>query len=513
MIRRLILLIIMAWGAGSAFVLYVCYSNAGQGPTPIAHYADVEPLGGGKMRMTLYAYPKYFKEAGQWKTTVEAFAPGVGDYVAEALQGVHRARVKSDGTVRMEHLDGAIVQRLVGVAAVSKQGVVTKSRAIDLSTWPRVMDGNAVRWTHPDGYTYEVIYSADALVTRWTIPVAQFPVIKAALPGNTVAFGAYTTWDESVLGAGWTCDQPDTVDTEDGIAYLKDGKAVQSLRSARVNAKGPESPGWIKRRIRRKAESLLAELIPVAALDGTEPLVFNDSITYQQGVAGYAGCEDALLYDQQPTYNYGANIRESVGFSNPNLYRTPMRWDVSAVGGAITAATLSLYFENAAQTTVNGQINAFAILTGNTGWVVGTKNGATQNGSICWNKRVYNTTNWAGSVGCGTAGTDHDATELGHGHWIDGAPAWVDLPFDAHGITHIEAWRTGTNDGLLLRANDEATSGYFANFWSADYAVDTSLRPKLAITYTAGGSIIPIIQHHRRQQEKIALPPGFPQGD
>ncbi len=463
---------------------------------PVSHFADVADLGNGKRQMVIHAYPKYYRDGAEFKPAVERFEKAAAPWLAEAVQGVHRIRVKADGTLRMEHLDGAIVQRLRAIAAVNKAGRVVRRDTIDLSAWAVALDGNRVVWTSPEGWTYEAVYTADQAITRLTIPAARQAAIRKRAPAEAFAIGPVSEWDESGLGPDWACAQGDAADTEGQIAWTWRGKRVQSIKPALVGAHP-------KRRIRSRKDAQLIEAIPASALDGKAVLVFNDSVTYQQGADGYAGCADTYMSSRvgRENYNYGITTTNIIGAETTNRYfRALQRWDLTALAGnTISAATLSLYNSDSGTTTQSGTVQAYAVLPANTGWVQGTKNAATAGaGEACWNYKLYDTTAWAGSVGCGTSGTDYNATQLGSGNWTDGVAGWIDIALTA---SVVNGWIAGANDGILLRAATEWSNGYFMLFVSAEGTAAN--RPKLALTYAAtpAGGNLPVLDHHRRQQE------------
>lgn len=115
-------------------------------------------------------------------------------------------------------------------------------------------------------------------------------------------------------------------------------------------------------------------------------------------------------------------------------------------------------------------MQVYQIAAANTDW---TEAGAT------WNKKVHPTTAWAGSVGCGTAGTDYVNTVIGT----------LTVPNPAAGHTEfstaltaavVQGWMTA-NQGILIRESAVRPSGTL--FCSSDF--DTAVyRPKLVIEYT-----------------------------
>ena len=192
------------------------------------------------------------------------------------------------------------------------------------------------------------------------------------------------------------------------------------------------------------------------------------------------------------TNNYGIVIAYGSGNASGNLYRPLLQFSMAGMAGFVQSALLDLYHLNHALTTVNNIANVFALLAANGGWIEGTKNGTQAGaGEPCWNAKAADgaggvTTAWAGSAGCGTAGTDYNSTAIGSISVVDGV---AEHRTTALTPAIVQTWLQGQNYGTLLRNADEATVGSFAQFAFSDHAT-AAYRPLLTIDYTLPGSNI-----------------------
>ncbi|MCD4825366.1 MAG: DNRLRE domain-containing protein [Phycisphaerae bacterium] len=187
--------------------------------------------------------------------------------------------------------------------------------------------------------------------------------------------------------------------------------------------------------------------------------------------------EDTYLTTSSTTSDRGnsADIElKAAGGTNRGL----LRFDLTSLGSVanlqITGAKLELY---AHASGFSGAVNIdlHEVLPANDGWV------DTGTGYSCWNYKNHDTANWAGSNGCGTSGTDYNATVL-DSCTTTTLNTWYDWTItDATMLDTLEAWANGTstNAGFLLRY----TTNNRRNFRSNEYAT-ASFRPKLTVTYT-----------------------------
>jgi hypothetical protein len=197
-------------------------------------------------------------------------------------------------------------------------------------------------------------------------------------------------------------------------------------------------------------------------------------------ISGPATIEDVSIYRNSGNNNYGAFnalvLLEFVPFNWRTLIRAP--------AGSYPAGTITGYrwISQASQVGTAGDINAHLVKSANGDYLEGTKTGATEVGSVCWNKKIYNTTNWAGSVGCGTSGTDFVA---------DGSPPSVNVsaintPYTLV-LTPQSATdaRDGTNEGNSGIRLVTTGAGDLV-FYSSDHAT-VARRPYFEVDYVAAG--------------------------
>jgi hypothetical protein len=199
------------------------------------------------------------------------------------------------------------------------------------------------------------------------------------------------------------------------------------------------------------------------------------------------------------TLNYGALASMTVGtsFDGATYYptRSLMQFDLSSIPATATcdSAVLGLYqYQKASTLDVN--LVAYRILRA---WDEGTGTG--QAGNCCWDNAKTGVA-W-GTAGCANTTSDRESAELATTAFSSAeASGWKSWTLDA-GLTQ-DWWDSGlTNNGLILVASNEPTSGgnqSLYRFYSSDEATNTTLRPKLTVTYTEGGTTtVPVwlLQH------------------
>lgn len=191
------------------------------------------------------------------------------------------------------------------------------------------------------------------------------------------------------------------------------------------------------------------------------------AVTLQPGVA-----DTYINSANVNTNNNGATINR-VGESNAtsDIRRTLMKFDLSAIPAAVNilSATLSMYLS----TDESSNARDFKVYRLKRNWA---------EAQVTWN--IYSTgNNWQTAGGFGA--DDCEQTDIGSRAMTANESAdWKDWTLTPAKITEMVDG-TWANYGFLIKADTESNDCY--RFYSRNYAVDTSLRPKLALSYELRG--------------------------
>jgi hypothetical protein len=213
--------------------------------------------------------------------------------------------------------------------------------------------------------------------------------------------------------------------------------------------------------------------------------------TFQQGVDGYSGCQDGHVNGGPSWVNWNAGGSSVITVGRYDAYsprKILIRFDLSSVEAGELCKAASLRFYHTGTTgnqTANVTIVAYAIAAANGGWIEGTVNEAVQEGSPCWNQLAYGSpgTNWAGSAGLSTPGTDYIATSLGSVLCPDGSDGWRTIVFNAAGRAVIQSWFGVAAPAGLLIVPSSYASGALAHLRSRNYSA--TYAPILSVTHRA----------------------------
>lgn len=207
------------------------------------------------------------------------------------------------------------------------------------------------------------------------------------------------------------------------------------------------------------------------------------TITFQNGLNGYAGTSDAFVPAND--HNYGGNT--SVDFyttSKGVIYPAIIRFDVSSLNGvasSVNSATLILYEEKTSNLSPDTfPVDVYTVNANDAGWVQGTGssgNGlAVSTGDSTGLHLHYPSTNWASGGAFGTG--DYSASSVASYTYsnlvANGTPINISLPTSV-----AQGWITGANAGLALVNPSNADPA----FYSSEYGTQ-SVRPALVIDYT-----------------------------
>lgn len=188
-----------------------------------------------------------------------------------------------------------------------------------------------------------------------------------------------------------------------------------------------------------------------------------------------AGSDTYLTYrtDLVQCTNRGGLDRARVGTDVNSVFRSLVRFDLSDLptDATITSATLSLWHPDTTGATLT--VNAHRLTSP---WQEGTGKDTCTGDGATWYELD-------GGVKWGQDGGDFDpsvAASLA-------VPSGQAASWHAYVLTAVvQGWARGdyANDGVLLRASDETiVGGKYLDYYTSDFGVAPTLRPKLTITY------------------------------
>ena len=212
------------------------------------------------------------------------------------------------------------------------------------------------------------------------------------------------------------------------------------------------------------------------------PVKVNDTATYQQDISGYTAMEDTQMRGSGADTNYGTNVQLSIS-SYFSFISMLIRFDLSgelSTGDTITNCKLEIY-NIYADGGVGTDIGSFRCLKP---W---TEAGATFNDWVNpdseWTIAGASSTSDAGDYNSGD-GTDYDAWDTPDDTLEIIGDGWQDfggVDNDATADTLQAQLDSGNWEGWVLAVLIPSVD---CNYRSSEYTDDTSLRPKLTVTYT-----------------------------
>jgi len=194
------------------------------------------------------------------------------------------------------------------------------------------------------------------------------------------------------------------------------------------------------------------------AQDGVQTVIFR------QGQAGYAGCVDTRISEENPNANFG-NGELILGMKG--RVGTLMRFDVSSIPASalIQEATLSLFVHNFGQRTVPIVAAAYPVIRT---W---------EEMEATWYKAT-DTDDW-GLPGCNNTSNDRSATPLDH-ETIYESDQWYSWDV----TSAVQGWveEPASNKGVLLQQTSIEVGGEY-NIRHSEYP-GLDVRPYLTVSYT-----------------------------
>ncbi len=185
---------------------------------------------------------------------------------------------------------------------------------------------------------------------------------------------------------------------------------------------------------------------------------------------------DTWLDEQNVSRDLNYGSASQLLFSSKN--RALLRFTLPSLPASayVRSALLQLCVTNSGP--ANTRTSIYGIANGNFGWLAGTGNGRLATaGETTYSHRAYPATNWAGSAGLNSPGTDHLAAEAAFFSGRLLAPTCY--TFDLTTLTRD--WLGGVlpNAGIVIKTDSAADTGIA----SVDHPTLT-LRPRLRIDYT-----------------------------
>jgi hypothetical protein len=202
--------------------------------------------------------------------------------------------------------------------------------------------------------------------------------------------------------------------------------------------------------------------------------------SYQNGTNSYEGAEDLVLGESYPDACTGKFPQINVGWDPYKVggrARGLVRFDISALGSGwqpateIAGARVKLFLIQAPGSVfTDQQVHLYRVADANKGWTPGNQTTRTtpEINASCWNYLIYNPTlycptcenagqpmhqPWAGSAGCGSAGTDYTARPVATAT-ISSSSVSQFVTFEITDPSFLKSWiddRT-SNEGFLVAA-------------------------------------------------------------
>lgn len=251
-------------------------------------------------------------------------------------------------------------------------GIETVSPDSQTREWPGLWANSTLRWTHGVSVIQKEI------------------VLSAAGHPASFRFSAKTS-----PGSSWEVSDGVLIVRQGGVekmrtqdAYGKDANGDHIRATLTLDDTWGPGGAYPILRITPNADDMAGAVYPV---------VIDPTTT----ISGDSGIDDTILDNSAGDMddNYGTSQSEVAA----SIFSSISRIDETL----IPAGTITLFEQKSVVSgTRTYDFNVYKIAAANAGWVEGTKNGAIEAGSPCWNYHAYNTVNWAGAAGCSVSGTD-----------------------------------------------------------------------------------------------------------
>lgn len=456
---------------------------------PINHYTDKVALSNGQIKQTVYSYPKYCKNGdffSEVDTTISSCDDAGWDFVAN---GVYRMRATNSGMFEINHLGDIYTQKLIGIGFYN---VETKDMILsnDIVLDEPVVSGNVITWHLSDEGTYCVIYSNDTFRDVFIMSQTVKNYLKDRIPQHWDVQNTYICLIYDMDLSRSTMIESKEFESVGDIKFVKSGRVKHKIVGTvakhsewdNISEKDNLLKEW--RRLRVYNNGKYVEAISVSALNSpTGSLVFNTTVTFQEGVSGYSGTEfwGGNSANSDKVYHDTAMWSGEFG-TDPTIYRGYLRFDVSSIpnNATVTTATFTLTFV-AETVATDYYVYLYKMLKDWNEPAASADPCSDIADDPCWDYQYYNETLW-GSGGAGEEDVDVD-TDIVASAPITSATN-TPISFQSESIdTLVEEWIQGVtaNYGIGVYGQEDGASR--TKQWASPTNGTSSYRPQLEVVY------------------------------
>ncbi len=238
---------------------------------------------------------------------------------------------------------------------------------------------------------------------------------------------------------------------------------------------------------------------------------FALQVTLQDGLDGYDGTDDCLLYAPSVVadINYGVSSSFACGLNRWGERQVALiRFDLAGLPEAqVVSARVELHADSDTYPYRDIVVGAAPIAPGNAGWRQGTNDGerVPVAGTACWNWLAEGARRWAGSPGLCTAATDYLPEPVAQATVPAKSRGWVafELAPDL-----VQRWldEPAANAGLRLDAiGEQLQKGDLVGFSASEAEKDASLRPKLVLEFAERPGLADALDRARQRRRLAEL--------
>ena len=233
----------------------------------------------------------------------------------------------------------------------------------------------------------------------------------------------------------------------------------------------------------------MKKLLLIAAGRMLEGFAQADTMT----ISGTGDVEDTGLMEVYATRNSGALTWGYVGSKGAGKKeKTLLRFNLSSLTNSLGAGetlqinSATLHWRAYDNFLGTNTLDIYEVSAANAGWVEGTSlisDGNAKAGESTWSYRSYATTNWAGSAGMSTAGTDYISTPVATVEINGNAAAGYTIFDESLPASLVQGWADdeSSNGGLLFDMDAGTSANVY--MWTSEYSVQAAA-PSLTVDYT-----------------------------